>query len=146
MKLNVDICLPRSPTNDGTPHVEQTGDKFAYVVTERGEETIRRETRDAQELLSWLVRDCTKQIAVDWERENRKKGIDPRRAVFEKHVEILSSINPDWAGLQKNEYERITSQYPFDDKAIARADRAAELRNLGVPSEKAWERAVVEFP
>ncbi|MFO0014848.1 MAG: Imm63 family immunity protein [Planctomycetota bacterium] len=145
-KHHVELGIPWSPTNDGSPHIEKSEDIYSYVITERGEELSRRETRDPTELLFWIVRDRTKRTAIDWELHHRKPGLDPRRLIFEKHIEILHAISPTWGAAQKNEYDVLVSKYPFDDKAVARADRAASLRSKGISPEKAWELAVMEIP
>jgi len=96
-----------APTHDGGPHVEHHGDVYAYVVTERGNEYERRETRDPGELLYWLVSDTTGQAAQQFERVHRAAGRDSRRLWFAKHVELLENIRADWGSRKREEYERV---------------------------------------
>ena len=38
-----------TPQHDGTPHIEQEGHEFHFVVTERGSEFERRRTKDPED-------------------------------------------------------------------------------------------------
>jgi hypothetical protein len=106
-----------APTNDGGPHVEHYGRTFAYVVTERGMEYERRETKDPEELLYWLVSDAAREAAQQYELRNRVPGRDSRRLLFRKHVEFLESIRPDWGSRKRAEYDAVLELHPYRDEA-----------------------------
>jgi hypothetical protein len=55
------------PQHDGGPHVEIIGDKYHYVVTERGSELERKITTDRQELLYWLISGVVFEMVGDFE-------------------------------------------------------------------------------
>lgn len=132
--------------HDGSAHAEHVGDKFFYVVTERGSEYERRETTDPNELLSWFVIDLTFAIAGDWELKNRVTSQDSRRLRFAKHVELLRSIDESWASQQQLHYHSILTEYPFDDASRNRVDYYVNLQKQGIEDKKAWQLALVRFP
>ena len=104
-----------SPTDNGKAHAEQRGGTFAYVVTERGQELERRETRDPDELLYWLVSDVARDAAQRYEGNHRQPGADFRRLYFQQHVELLSQLRPEWGERTRQEYERVLERHPFSD-------------------------------
>jgi len=104
-----------SPSWLGSPHVEQYGDTYAYVVSERGEEFERRETSDPDELLYWVVSDVTGTVARQYELAHRVPGRDSRRIWFAKHVELMESIQADWGSRMREEYESVLKDAPYDD-------------------------------
>jgi hypothetical protein len=104
-----------SPTGDGGPHIEHDGQTYAYVVTERGAECERRETRDPDEVLYWLVSDTTGEAAGRFELAHRFPGKDFRRLLFAKHVELLESIRADWGSRKRAEYESVLEKHPYCD-------------------------------
>ena len=103
------------PTHDGGPHAEYAGGVFAYVVTERGQELERRETLDPEELLYWLVSDVAGAAARRYELNHRRPGVDSRRLWFQKHVELLSGLRPEWGRRQQAEYDAVLRRHPFED-------------------------------
>ena len=103
------------PRHDGSAHCEFDGEYFCYVLSERGETYDEKRTRDAEELLFWLVRDMTLQMAVDYELANRKPGVDGRRIWFPYHVELLRSIDKAWAKRQQAAYAATLRANPYND-------------------------------
>lgn len=106
-----------SPPNDGGAHVEHFAAMYAYVVTERGNEYVRRETDDPDELLYWLVSDVACEVAQQYELRRRVPGCDSRRLWFAKHVELLSNVCPNWGSRKRAEYDGVLATYPFNDRA-----------------------------
>ena len=108
------VRFATTPQHDGSPHVEYEGPELHYVVTERGQEFERRKTRDPDEMLYWFISDLTWSMASDWELAHRVKGEDFRRQLFRKDIELLSTINEDWASRKRTKYEKLLGEpYPF---------------------------------
>lgn len=145
-KLGSNCVLPTTAQHDGSAHAEHVGGKYFYIVTERGSEYDRRETKDPDELLSWFVRDLTSAIAGDWELKNRIPSQDSRRLRFEKHVELLRGINESWAAQQQAHYAAVLARHPFDDASGDRVDYFVNLQEQGIDDKKAWQLALVKFP
>src|SRR5262245_27891511 len=105
------------PGHDGSAHVEREGPYYCYVVTERGTENERRRTTDREEILYWLLKDVTSDIALKYELENRRPEEDFRRLYFGKQEELLRSLHPRWGELYRSERENILRSHPFRDGA-----------------------------
>lgn len=104
-------------TGFGDPHVEIQGDRYEYVVTERGTEFERRGTGDPDELMYWLVSDVIREMAIDHELQHRTPDQDHRRSIFQKEVELFSAIDPVWAARRQSEIAEILRDHPFRDGA-----------------------------
>lgn len=52
-------------------------------------------------------------MAVDFEVKNRHPGLDCRRQVFAKQLELLSALNPEWAERQRAQLNRVLSEHPL---------------------------------
>ncbi len=104
-----------TPQHDGSPHIEYEGDQFIYVVTERGRRFGEKRTTDPDELLYWLVSDVTWAMASDFEKTHRHETEDSRRQLFAKHLELLESVDSEWAHRKRAEYADILRQYPYQD-------------------------------
>ena len=144
--LDSDSSLPTTPQHDGSPHAEHQADTYFYVVTERGNEWERRTTNDPDELLSWFVRGLTGELAGTWELANRVPHRDSRRLRFQRHVELLRGIRPEWAEAQHADYEAVLAEHPFDDSSSDRVDYIVELRDRGVENEEAIRLGYERFP
>ena len=110
------VHFATTPQHDGSWHVELDGDRFCYVATERGQELERKKTQDPDELLYWLVSDLTWTMAGDYELAHRVPGRDPRRLRFQKHLELLADVDPEWSQRTQAEYDRILAEHPFCDR------------------------------
>jgi len=105
------------PAHDGSPHVEISGGHYHYVVTERGVELERRTTRDANQLMFWLLADVTFSLACEFELAHRLPGRDFRRVLFAKQVELLTGLDPAWGQRRAEELDRILREHPLEDSA-----------------------------
>lgn len=113
--LGVDDVLRTAPTHDGSAHVELHGGSFAYVVTERGAELARRSTDDADELVYWLARDLTFELAGRYELAHRAPREDSRRALFARQWSLLARLDPAWAERRRGELDDVLASHPFED-------------------------------
>jgi hypothetical protein len=134
-------------TEDGArPHIEVTGAGYHYVVVERGRELRRDTTTSLDELLYMVFAGVTFDLACRWEAGHRARGRDFRRVLFEKQVDLLATLSPEWARREADVHAEILRGHPFDDRADERARLAAELRGQGKSAEEAWELACVKVP
>ena len=105
-----------SPAHDGSSHIEKVGDEWRYIVTERGTEFEHRRTLDPDEVLYWLARDVTFDIASSYELEHRRPSEDSRRLLFAKQEELLSEMSADWGQKFAAEVRLLLQRYPFVDQ------------------------------
>jgi len=109
------VRFAETPQHDGSPHIESNGNSFAYVITERGEEYERKTTTNEDDILYWLVRDLTREMASRFELVHRKPNVDSRRLLFQKHLELLGKIDDRWQTRLHAEYEIILEKHPYRD-------------------------------
>jgi len=128
-RLGVERTFHQAPTHSGEAHVEVQNGVYQWVVTERGSEWERRETRDPQELLYWLVYDVVCSLATQYEFDHREPGQDFRRIMFAKQVELMESLDPKWADRTKAYIQTVLLDNPFvDEKA---SDKSRERTREG---------------
>ncbi len=113
------VSFRESPSHTGAPHVEYEGSDLCFVVTERGCEFERRRTKDPDTLMYWLLSDLTFQMACDYESRFRRKDEDFRRQLFEKQLDLLGSLKPEWRERRKGEIRSVLEKNPFTDKKEA---------------------------
>jgi hypothetical protein len=118
-----------SPIGDATPYVSignAKERKYAYIISERGQEFDRRETDDYNELLFWILESVTFGMACEWELKNRMPGQDFRRLLFRKQEELLAKLNASWADIVRAKHSAVLRDHPFNDMGnmgfIARGD------------------------
>jgi hypothetical protein len=112
------IVLPTfgQSDHDGRPHIE-VGERYAFVVCERGTEFERRTTLDLDELLYWSFQSTTFSMAVDWELAHRIPGEDARRQLFQHQRDLLEVLDPRWAIRRDEELLTVLREHPFADPA-----------------------------
>ena len=101
------------PQHDGSPHIEQSGDEFDYVITERGSEYARFRTTDPDEILYKLVDSATQVAATNYELKHRIAGRDGREIWFPYQEDLLHAIKPEWGARKRDEHMRILINHPY---------------------------------
>jgi Immunity protein 63 len=96
----------RYPQHDGGAHIEAIAGEFHYVVMERGQELSRIKSVNADDILYLLVRDVTRQLAMQYELSQRDDSRDGREIWMPYHVQLLAAIQPEWADRQAAEYAK----------------------------------------
>jgi hypothetical protein len=97
----------RHPQHDGAAHIEAIAGEFHYVVTERGQELARIKSVNADDVLYLLVRDVTRQLAMQYELNQRDDSRDGREIWMTYHVQLLAAIQPEWGDRQAAEYAKL---------------------------------------
>ncbi|WP_323971267.1 Imm63 family immunity protein [Aeromonas hydrophila] len=110
------ISIYSAPMDDGTPYVSFEGDRYNYVFSEKGYEFLRKITMSLDELLYWIFSDFVFKKAFEYELDNRLLGRDCRRIAFEKYVEYMGRISPEWQMKSRCEVQQILAESPYDDK------------------------------
>lgn len=95
--------------------VEVDGDTYVRVVTERGQESERRATRDLDEFLFWMISGTVFDMASAHELAHRIAGQDSRRLLFAKKIELFARLGPDWAKRAVEHTNAILANHPFMD-------------------------------
>ncbi len=102
-------------TQDSLPHIEVDGNFVHYVISERGVEFSRSTHFLIDEILYLVFSGVTFSMAARYEAENRNVRQDFRRILFQKQLELLGMLNPEWQKRQAAEQQRILVHHPFND-------------------------------
>lgn len=128
------------------PHVEVSSQAYSYVVVQSGQEVSRYATRDIDQLLYKIFADVTFGLAVRYAEENRNENEDIRRSAFQRQVELLTLLSPQWSERVSQEQAQILEQAPFDDDSSARAAYGKSLRDQGYSAAQANKMAHEKYP
>ena len=109
------LSVRASSDGFGTPHIEIDENGYNYVVSERGEEFERRQTKDIDKLLYWIFKQIVFIMASDYELENRKPNEDFRRQLFAKQIELMEQLDSKFAQWNKEDLDKILEESPYDD-------------------------------
>ena len=94
----------------GRPSIEWRPQGLAYVIRERGTLDEERIARDDDELLYWIFRSVTQDLATTWEVRHRVPGIDSRRTWMPVQLELLRSLTPSWEDRLRRENALIYAE------------------------------------
>jgi hypothetical protein len=128
------------------PHVEVDPRGYHFVIVERKQELERHTTSDLDELLYQIFANVTFSLSSKYERGQRTENRDPRKIMFQRQVELLTRLSPQWGERESQAHKQLLKQHPFDDYASARAALSKELREHSHSSEAAWIMACAKYP
>lgn len=100
----------------GYPFFAIEGDLLVYTAFERGNPTMRRETRDPDELVFWVVSDVARQLAIDHEVRHRRQREDSRRQWFADWEARMAALRPDWGRRVRAHVDGILLVAPYRDR------------------------------
>jgi len=109
------FVLPTSPVGDGSAHAEIVDGRYHYVQSERGTEYCRKVAADEDELLYWFTADSVWTMASDEELDHRQPGVDCRRWLFARELELLARASERWASRRRQAQAAVLAEHPFDD-------------------------------
>jgi hypothetical protein len=121
LKQIVDAPTDAGPTYGGCPdgtgrkHVEYEYGRLHYIGSERGSEFSRNTTSSFAELLYWIMRDITWELASDYEQCHRIEHRDSRRISFPHQTALMNRISERWAVRTADEHDTTLAAYPFAD-------------------------------
>ena len=127
-------------------HVEVDSRAYSYVVAQSGQEVSRYTTRDIDQLLYKIFADVTFGFSVRYAEENLIENEDIRRLAFQRQVELLTLLSPQWGVRGFHEHAQILKQAPFDDDGSLRAVYWKSLRDKGFSVAQANKMAHEKYP
>lgn len=104
------------PQTDGSPYIQVVRNEYHYIVEERGLELEHRVTTNVDILLYWIMSDIVFNLANRYELKYRVEGIDNRRLLFNKKIELLRSLNLNWGRIAEMEVNEILKEAPYRDE------------------------------
>ena len=109
------LNISDKPIGDGSPHVEITESLYNYVISERGVEHSRRQTKKIDDLLYWIFSDIVSTMSFDYELENRISDRDCRRLAFEHKLRLLGALNKSWKEREAAKIKLTLEESPYSD-------------------------------
>jgi hypothetical protein len=107
----------RALDGDEGPLLIISSDGFHLVWMERGQESSRQTTTDAQAMVYRILADSAFATAVAHEFEHRVDGQDFRRVVHAKQRALFSELGPEWCARLEAEIEKNLTESPYLDCA-----------------------------
>ena len=102
--------------DNGSPHVEFSGGKYHYIVTERGLDLESRSTADRSEILYWMLYDMTFWMGVAYEFKRRIEGPDVRRIIFAHWLDLMRKADHTYADRLESDIAEFLARNPFVDQ------------------------------
>lgn len=94
-------------------YVDDNG--YHFVEMERGKINKQIDCIKEEDILYVIFSKITFALASEFELENRNAVEDSRRQLFAKQMELLESIDVEFAKKRKNRVDEILRIYPFHD-------------------------------
>lgn len=111
-KINFSEGLDNSP--EGI-YVFTKNNKYHYVFTEKGKIREHKVLDNVAEIL-WNVLDTILfDISMDYAIKNREQGMDFRRLLFEKEVQLYAQFGQEFEQRKKLEIVEILKKNPYND-------------------------------
>jgi hypothetical protein len=91
-------------------------------------------------------------MAFEFDRQQARRDVDPRRVAFDKALSILGALNKNWATRQKQHYDEMLSRLrlvvtpnlqrlPFAGAKRVRGDRNLDFAGNQDDEDRAWNRS-----
>lgn len=128
------------------PHVEVSPRAYYYTVAQSGQEVSRYGTRDVDQLLYKIFVDVTFGLAITYAEKNSIENQDIRRLAFQRQIELLTLLSPQWGERGSQEHVQILKQAPFDDDSSVRTAFWKSLRDQGYSVAQANKMAHDKYP
>lgn len=109
------LTIRSSSDGFGTPHIEIDENGYNYVVSERGTEFERKQTKDINLILYWIFKPIIFRMASDYELENRKPNEDSRRQLFAKLLKLMEQLDSNFAKWEKEELDKFLEKDPYEN-------------------------------
>lgn len=136
------------PSQIAIPFVKVDKDGYHYIVMERGRELKHVVTLDFQELLYLIFSGITFSMALDYISDyklaERTRGMEQRRFLFMKQLELLRTIDPNFEKKRRLEIMKKLEEYPFADGFPDSLEYAEEYLKKSKEDENDEESAVVD--
>jgi hypothetical protein len=112
----------------GYPHIEAKDGLYHYVVVERGEERERRSSADFDDLVYWIFRSVTHNMAFFPEDMARIRDQDCRRVAFPKQIQLMKRLGPKMGERMEQDIADILRIAPYGDEPARALNRMQKTR------------------
>ncbi len=105
----------RTLEGDGGPLLLIDGDCYHLIWIERGQESSRQSTADAEGMVFRILSDSAFSAGVAFEFAHRVEGPDFRRMVHAKQRELFARLGPEWRARLEAEIAKVLAMHPYLD-------------------------------
>jgi len=88
-------------------------DKYYFMFVEKGKTRERKELYAEEEVLWCVLDELVFEVAMRYAIENREKGVDFRKALFDKEIELFSRFGNDFKHRKVSEINEILRNNPY---------------------------------
>ncbi len=104
-------------SREARPNISFSSNGTAYYEAhERGDELFSLPAFDLEQLMFIIFKDVTRLMASKYECQNRIQNEDSRRQLFSKQVELMGTLDRDWAKRTQKEIDEVIRRFPFNDQ------------------------------
>lgn len=111
-RINFKICSNYSPEGE---YIFSLDNKYHYVFTEKGKIRIHKEFETVEEVLQEVINEIVFEIALDYATKNKIPGVDFRRKLFAKEIELCSKFGNEFKEKREKEVNEILKNNPYID-------------------------------
>lgn len=104
---------------------------YHYIFYNRGQEISRHTTERLDELLYWVFRDVTFEMASNEAGKDLVPGIDIREPIYRIQGKLMENLKKAWSERLRREMEEVLTRNPF--KTRPSGPRKLSLRNTAAP-------------
>lgn len=136
-------------TGEAVPFVEVSEGYFPiyrYIVKERGREYENKMTQDLDEVLYWVFKQITAELAFSRSERVRRNDIDSRRVYFGIQQELMGKLSVKWKDQFIEYINRVLAKSPYDDYGNIRWEYEKELVRGGMSNAEANRKAEELYP
>ena len=110
-----EMLIPAIGRMDETKrHYIEVGEIFySYIYQNRGQEVSRHATEKLDDLLYWVFRDVTFEMATTQAAHDLQPGADIRQPIYRIQKELMARLKPSWSERLASEIEEVLTRNPF---------------------------------
>jgi hypothetical protein len=120
LEINVPQNLLPNQKSMGFDYTEISKNDNNYLITyyERGSVVFQNLYTNPSTVLFHYFYSITSDMAQKYELNNRIDNQDTRKLKNEKHIELMTAVNPDWKQETKDKIQKILNKNPYNDHFI----------------------------
>lgn len=112
--INVNFTVGTANSIEGT-YVYSDDKGYHYLFTEKGKIRFHKISQKITDITYWILEDVVFNIALKYATENQEKGVDFRKKLFEKELEIWCLFGKDYYAMKKRDIENTLKDNPYVD-------------------------------
>lgn len=129
-RFDIRVFFGKPSVGSENLYLYSEGDYYIFGYQERGKKNVMKETTDPDEIMYEIIKEIVFHEASGFEVKNRMKYEDHRRLMFEKELELMKKIDPDYYNRLRQEAEEILKRSPYDDNLAITFDCMDDYKRI----------------